>query len=281
VEICNAPACDVVHATFTGGSGSGSVRLGDGSDYYIVNWNTGLTGAVAGQSYRIRVLVDGSVLGYRDVQVAATGAQAARARQQGADALVARQTLPIKFRILAEAGTAFDPLDFTDPDVLAQWVLTGDWRVYLEAPPSVDHPAVAFPAPALGTDGNRTQPYPGSESEQSSATSPLLTLGSSLTLLSWHVDEGGIGFYDNKTIRFEPAAGGPAIVLVNCGVHTLHGFCAYLNVARAGSDWDAISIDTSALAGSSGRLVFGYDTGDSCCGFEQGWFVRDIRIIGP
>ncbi|MFU8859867.1 MAG: furin-like repeat-containing protein, partial [Cyclonatronaceae bacterium] len=107
VEICKTTACSDIHARYsmTEGTGSEVVRLEEEDEHYIVNWHTGETGAVAGQTYRIRVSVAGTVLGYENVTVVSTGREAIADRSDGSIALVANQTLPIKFRI--EEGTLF------------------------------------------------------------------------------------------------------------------------------------------------------------------------------
>ena len=101
VEICATTACDApLHASFDGdGDGSESVRVDQEDEHYIVNWNTNNSGAEAGQTYRVRVLVNGITLGHADVAVVNTGREAVSVRSDGLIALVANQTLPVKFRI--------------------------------------------------------------------------------------------------------------------------------------------------------------------------------------
>ena len=38
------------------------------------------------------------------------------------------------------------------------------------------------------------------------------------------------------------------------------------------------ALDTSAWEGMPGQLRFVYETGDSCCGFERGWFIDDLSF---
>ncbi len=295
VQVCEPASCEVLHAEFTTtGAGARGVRVSGEAGHYLVHWDTGRTGALAGETYQVRVLVDGEVVGYAFVGVVANQRGGARAGP-GSLTLVAGQTLPIRFRIERgeegggdpepepepEPGCA--PLDFTCEGALDGWDFTGDWRVYTGAPPSFFFPSVAFPAPALGTDGNRSDPYPGAEFEQSSATSPMLTLGDRLDFLSWHVDEGGSGFdgTDRKAIEFVPSGGGSPVVLLDCA-SPVAPMCLFLQEARDGDDWDAVSIDTAALSGQEGRLIFRYDTVDTCCAFEQGWYMRDFAVVqGP
>jgi hypothetical protein len=100
VEICSTPTCDPTLKTIytVDGSGSEKVRVDLENEHYIVNWNTMSTGAVAGQTYRVSVKINERVLGYFDVAIVSTGAQA-KSVASGVTALVSGQTLPIKFRV--------------------------------------------------------------------------------------------------------------------------------------------------------------------------------------
>ncbi len=169
------------------------------------------------------------------------------------------------------------PIDF-DAAPGPVLTVTGDWDIYAQAPPSPQHAAVAFPSLVLGTDGNRVAPYPGNHAEQSSATLGPVTLGSVLSLRSWHVDEGNA--YDRKAITFESDAG-QTWVLVDCnaGINP-QAFCEPSTASRPGDAWDHVALDTAILAGETGTLRLSYDTGDGCCDFEQGWYVDDLAFGG-
>jgi hypothetical protein len=111
VEVCASMECALpLHASFsmTEGTGSERLRLEEEDERYIVNWHTGHTGAAAGQTYRVRVLVDDLVLGYADVVVVSTGREAVTARMDGSIALIAGQTLPVAFRI----ETGLEPITY-------------------------------------------------------------------------------------------------------------------------------------------------------------------------
>ena len=100
VEICETPACNVIHASYSmDGDGSERVRVEEDDEHYIVNWNTNSSGAEAGQTYRVRVVVNGTTLGHADVAVVSTGREAVQVRSDGLIALVANQTLPVKIRV--------------------------------------------------------------------------------------------------------------------------------------------------------------------------------------
>jgi surface protein len=104
VEICETPECAALHARFsmTEGTGSEIVRLDVQAEHYTVNWHTNRTGTVLGQTYRVRVSVAGTVLGYADIQMTANGAAARKTPNGEVIGVVHGRTLPVKFRI--EAG---------------------------------------------------------------------------------------------------------------------------------------------------------------------------------
>lgn len=125
VEICSTPSCDPpLHAVFSvDGKGPEKVRVNLEDEHYIVNWSTKASGAVAGQTYRVRVKVNEQVLGYFDVAIVSTGAQS-KSVASGVSALVAGQTLPIKFRIedLDDGGVQVPGRDivvFNDVNIFA------------------------------------------------------------------------------------------------------------------------------------------------------------------
>jgi len=154
---------------------------------------------------------------------------------------------------------------------------TGGWHRYTSAPQSQQRAAVAFSSQVLGTDGNRAEPYPGTDNETSFATLGSITLDQTLTLRSWHVDEGGSS-YDRKRIYFQTDSG-QTWALVDCSTSiNPQAFCTPNNTSRPGNLWDEIVLDTAILAGQTGTLRFEYQTVDSCCSFEQGWFIDDVAI---
>ncbi|MEX1363940.1 MAG: DUF4215 domain-containing protein [Nannocystaceae bacterium] len=171
-------------------------------------------------------------------------------------------------------------LDFEDGDQLAGWELTGDWARYGQAPNS-DWPAVPFgtQGQVLGTDGNRAAPYPGEESEHSSATTPSFVLPDAIGFRSWHVDEGLS--VDTKRVLISLDDGISWEPLIDCAQGPKASLPPCLPEAgpRQQGDWDEILVDTGH-AGSVGRLRFEYETLDSCCGFDQGWFIDDLDGLG-
>lgn len=158
------------------------------------------------------------------------------------------------------------------------WQLTGSWRLYTEAPPNKNDPnPIPFGTRVFGTDGNRSLPYPGGEAEASSAISRSGVIPSTLQFLSWNVDEGGSS-YDTKTVSVSVDGGASWTVLVDCNGGSTLPFCVGTQ-DRPANAWDLIQIDASAFAGQVGMVRFTYDTMDSCCEFERGWFI-DVTSFG-
>jgi len=183
-----------------------------------------------------------------------------------------------------DAGQCLDCLTFTnftgfsDPAGPPPWMIsastgTADWGFYTEAPLNEDGtgPTVFPGGPVYGTDGNRNPPYPGSESETSQVITSIGVVPFELIFGSWNVDEGS--GYDTKTISISVNGGVSWTVLVDCDVLADQPFCDFVDDSRAIDDWDVITLDTSPWFGMNGQLRFTYSTGDSCCGFERGWFL--------
>jgi hypothetical protein len=153
------------------------------------------------------------------------------------------------------------------------WTLTGGWGLYREAPQSFNSGPVAFGGQVFGTDGNRAAPYPSNEDEASSARSAPMMLPATLQFSSWNVDEGsGV---DTKQVRVSNDGGATFITLVDCTANPMaQPFCQFRDESRAPDDWDSISIPLPPeLVGDLGVVEFTYDTLDSCCSFEKGWFI--------
>ncbi|MBC8071228.1 MAG: hypothetical protein IAG13_23085 [Deltaproteobacteria bacterium] len=159
------------------------------------------------------------------------------------------------------------------------WELTGGWALYREAPQSESGPAIRFAGQVLGTDGNRSQPYPGGELETSYARSGPTLLPATLELLSWHVDEGGVGEFDRKSISISIDDGLTWQLVADCSLIPGLPFCPGVT-DRAADAWDAVAIPVPIeLQGMIGRIELGYSTGDDCCQGERGWYV-DVTNFG-
>lgn len=144
---------------------------------------------------------------------------------------------------VAESSLVFD-FDGSNPVLYS----SGGWMLHAAAPPSDQGIEVSFSSQALGTDGNRSSPYPGYDDENSFATVGPITLGNTLSMRSWHVDEGG-GYYDRKRVFFQSDAGMSSTwVLADCAneVPTAFGmpassdlpFCQFYSASRPGDQWD-------------------------------------------
>ncbi len=71
----------------------------DSASHYAVEWHTGRYALQLGATYRIRVLLDGTELGFVDALAMATGAERRFVARDAFFPLVVGRTLPIKFRI--------------------------------------------------------------------------------------------------------------------------------------------------------------------------------------
>lgn len=118
VEICAAAdatadgGCDssseplVASFSMTSGAGAEIIRMEPGEEHYIVNWRTDQSDLTVGATYRIAVTVGSEVVGYAEVQVAATGKEMKNVDTDEAIALKDGRTLAISFRIEQGAVSA-------------------------------------------------------------------------------------------------------------------------------------------------------------------------------
>ncbi len=172
-------------------------------------------------------------------------------------------------------------LDFADASDIEGWSFAGGWALYSSAPVSTNAEVVfATQGGVFGTDGNRVPPYPGAEIETSSVTTAAFVLPQTLRFRSWHVDEGGAP-YDAKRLSISTDGGASWTLFADCADAALgdQPFCSYDAGPRDEAGFDDVAIDLGGFAGSSGQLRFEYDTVDSCCQFEQGWFLDDANFI--
>lgn len=103
VEICTlqASGCDpvVTEYSMSTGPGSETVRVDTAAQHYIVNFHTDEFGLADGQTYRIRVLLEGHEAGHADILPVDNGQELKNAETNEEIPLVNGRTLPIKFRI--------------------------------------------------------------------------------------------------------------------------------------------------------------------------------------
>ena len=93
VEIVALEPGEPVFATFSGDD------VKESDSHYMVHWSTKNQVPAAGTTYRIRVLLDGQVLGFADAAVAANGRELQMLASQEVFGLTGRRTVPVKFRI--------------------------------------------------------------------------------------------------------------------------------------------------------------------------------------
>jgi alpha-tubulin suppressor-like RCC1 family protein len=109
VEICEHTgtqcATPLVARFTTGGGSSDDVRVDAREQHYIVNWQTRRFALAAQKTYRVRVLVAGTELGFADVRIAQNASELKNIDPTRFVGIVNGQTLPIKFRI--EQGAVF------------------------------------------------------------------------------------------------------------------------------------------------------------------------------
>ncbi len=92
------------------GSGAERVRVSIENEHYGVEWSTRGPGLLPGATYRVRVLDGATELGYADVRLLKTDAEA-KALPSGIVGVVFGSTLAIKFRV--EVSTVGPPVNAT------------------------------------------------------------------------------------------------------------------------------------------------------------------------
>lgn len=93
VEIVALETGEPVLVTFSGSD------VKESDSHYMVLWSTKEHVPVADTTYRIRVLLDGAVLGFADAQVARDGRELRLLASQEVFGLTGKRTVPVKFRI--------------------------------------------------------------------------------------------------------------------------------------------------------------------------------------
>ena len=113
----------------------------------------------------------------------------------------------------------------------------------------------------------------------SEAISPPFTMPAMLTFISWHKDEGGANF-DRKRISVSTDGGMTWTPIVDCMVAAMNAypFCQFFSGPRTATQWDPVTIDTTAFMGMPAQLRFEYDTVDSSGPFERGWFIDNLNV---
>ncbi|OYV66612.1 MAG: hypothetical protein B7Z72_11035, partial [Gemmatimonadetes bacterium 21-71-4] len=92
-------------------------------NHYAVNWQTGESALVAGQTYRIRVLVGAAELGHIDAVAAANASDLRTVDASQNFPLVIGRTVPIKF-LITPGAVSCDTIET---------IAVNDWRLALKA----------------------------------------------------------------------------------------------------------------------------------------------------
>jgi len=150
--------------TFSTETGSGSNRIKVSGEQYHVNWKTKSADLDEDRTYRIRVLVQGTELGFADVDVVKSGKQLKNVNTDEFVALKNGRTLPIKFRIEERAlEQAFcDAQGLEDCDVEPIDDETGGTVRVFEDPGSAGEVVAAvveLPAESAQLDGEPIDDY--------------------------------------------------------------------------------------------------------------------------
>jgi len=119
VSICavNGSSCDEIATYAMGVEAFGSVlRVAPDDEFYHLNWHTDQFDLDAGSVYRIRVLLDGTELGYLDVLLVENKSKLRTGGLDGTYPLVDGRTAPIKFRIEEGLATNQQPDTPTQPN---------------------------------------------------------------------------------------------------------------------------------------------------------------------
>ncbi|MEO7503427.1 MAG: hypothetical protein ABIW94_12385, partial [Gemmatimonadaceae bacterium] len=144
--------CVSVIAQFSRVTGTGSevVSYDAAAQQYKVNWQTnqcsdGPCALDSRKSYRLRVLIAATELGYADIQVAANGSQLKNVSTNDYIAFVDGRTLPVKFRIEQGAVSLVAPGGVASVGSAGGKIATDDGTV-----------ALSIPAGALATSADIT-----------------------------------------------------------------------------------------------------------------------------
>jgi Tol biopolymer transport system component len=211
--------CGTVVADFgmQGGTGSEIVRYDATAGQYIVNWDTKtcVSGACvldAAKSYRLRVFVGGSQLGFADLQLVNSGSQLKNEKTGTTVTLLNGRTLPLKFRI--EKGAVSVIANGSSASIGS----TGGTVSASDASATLDIPAGALPAPLDFT----ISPAAAAPAGTISGLAPIVDLGPTGTTFNAPVV---------LTLPFEPSKLPPGVPASALGVYTADGANGWVPVA--------------------------------------------------
>jgi alpha-tubulin suppressor-like RCC1 family protein len=213
VTICAGTApCDkdddahLATYTMTEGHGSEEVRLSTTDEHYHVNWHTNQFELTA-SSYRIRVSVAGTLLGFADVQPVSNGKELKNLDTNETIGLVDGRTLPIKFRV--EKGAVF--VLSSDGGTLQ----SSDGAVTLEFPAGAIDGDIGITVTPASDDLNDPDVVPGTvhgfgPSPYQFAENVMLTI---------RYDAGNLGGLDPSELRIFKIDGDEWIQIAGSGVN--------------------------------------------------------------
>jgi Tol biopolymer transport system component len=169
VEVCEwTGTCGTVVERFTTSSGTGgnTVRVDATTGQYLVNWDTkqcvsGPCTLDSAKTYRLRVLVAGTQLGFADVDVVSNGSQLKNVQTSEYLGLVNGRTLPVKWRIERGAVYVVSP---PAPGAAPVVVETIDGNVTLSVPSGAISQPIGVTVEAAGSlvGTMKTRLVPGS-----------------------------------------------------------------------------------------------------------------------
>lgn len=109
VEIASLGATPALLVRFAG------PEVKESGAHYMAQWSTKEHAPVAGTTYRITVLLDGTALGFADAQVAANGRELRLLASDEVFGLTGQRTVPIKFRIAKQKPDACEGVTCDPP----------------------------------------------------------------------------------------------------------------------------------------------------------------------
>ncbi len=168
---------------------------------------------------------------------------------------------------------------------IGSWTTDGissSWNIYEETCTTLEpfESPYTFGSSVLGTYGNAGPTCSSGNTENSYASSPVVSLPASgqiyLKFDSIAMDESGPCYsedeYDRKTIELVDTDTSDTYVLNDC--YPLNNS----NPDLGNLDQSTWVFDLSSYAGMDVAFNFLYTTDDDCCEFEAGWFIDNVSV---
>lgn len=264
VDICELSGSSCVSpslAHFTrAGSGTQSIQVNQSLELYSVMWKTDDAKVSDGKTYRIRILVQGNLLGFADVQIITSLRQAKSLLNSDTFPLVDGVTLPITFRL--EQGIFAQRL--IDP--ATGGTIASGTDVSLSVPPG------ALPASSTGSTSITIVALPVSSTPNAVPGTGYDLGPSGLAFavpvkLSVSYDRAGLGSARENTLKLftETSSGSWAPIFastVDTRTHMVVGSTTHF------SAYAAVPASTVS-AGQNGNCAIGVSGATSCWGVAQ------------